>query len=246
MTEVETLLEFLELPLWTSEDIFEKFRYHHRAITREHPSDPKKRFVYIHGALKEKVVLVAHADTFFDEEYEYPKTDHTIVEENEWIRGDGKNAIGADDRAGCAMLYLLKDFGHSILITDGEEYRQKGSKWLMQYNPDIAALLNDHQFMVQLDLKGASHFKCYDVGTDAFREFIESKSGYKESGRENRTDIADLCRDVCGVNFSIGSYGEHTPEERINIREWENTLSMIKKILGSKLPRFSLDKIQNI
>ena len=29
--------------------------------------------------------------------------------------------IGADDRAGCAILWLLKDSGHSLLVTNGEE-----------------------------------------------------------------------------------------------------------------------------
>ncbi len=244
-SDKETLLDFLELPLGSSDLVFEKFRYHQRAIFREHPSDPKQRFVYIQGTLKEKVVLVAHADTFFDEHYDFPQVNHSVFEEDGWFFSNGKNAIGADNRAGCAMLYLLKDSGHSILITDGEEQRQIGSRWLMNGNKDIAGIINEHQFMIQLDLAGASGFKCYNVGTDAFREFIKSSTGYTEPDRESRTDIVALCRDICGVNFSTGSYGEHTQDERINIREWENTLQMVKKILDSKLPRFPLDKMQS-
>ena len=240
MTDKETLLDFLELPLWSSEWVLDKFRYHQRAIFREHHSDPKKRFVYIHGTLREKVVLVAHADTFFDEEYDFPQLDHDVFEEDGWFKGVGGNAIGADDRAGCAMLYLLRDSGHSLLITDGEEYRQTGSKWLMQHNPDIAARINGHQFMIQLDLNGTSGFKCYHVGTDAFREYIADKTGYSEPDREGHTDILTLCQQVAGVNFSIGYNSEHTGEEQLNIQEWQDTLAMIRRLLIGKLPRFPL------
>ena len=245
MSEKDTLLDFLELPLWTSDLVFDKFRYHQRAIFREHSSDPKQRFVFIQGTRKEKVVLVAHADTFFDECYDFPRNEHDVFEEDGWFTGNGKNGLGADDRAGCAMLYLLKDSGHSILITDGEEQRQLGSRWLMNSNKDIADQINKHQFMIQLDLAGATDFKCYDVGTEKFREFIKATSGYNETGTDSRTDIVSLCRDICGVNFSTGSYGEHTHDERINMQEWENTLTMVKKMLDSKLPKFHFEKMKH-
>ncbi len=239
-TDIQTLQDFLELPLWTSEFVFEKFRYHQRAIFREQHSNSKQRFVYIEGTRKEKVVLVAHADTYFDEQYEYPQKEHEVFEEDGWIAGDGRNGIGADDRAGCAMLYLLKDSGHSVLITDGEEYRQAGSNWLMEQNKDIADRINGHLFMIQPDLANATNFKCYDKGTDAFRKFIIDKTGYAEPDKDNRTDIAVLCRAIAGVNLSIGYYDEHTHDERLNIREWENTLAMIRNLLAAKLQRFTI------
>jgi len=240
MTDKQVLKEFLELPLWNSEDVFEKFRYHLKSIFSEDRVNPKKRFLYIEGFLREKVLLVAHADTFFDKHYGYPENDHEITEKDGYFTGEKKNGIGADDRAGCAMLYLLRDSGHSILITDGEEQGQTGSRWLMEYNYDIADRINDHQFMIQLDLKNAADFKCYSAGTDSFREFIQNITGYTEPNRDRGTDIVRLCRDITGVNFSIGYYDEHTTGERINIREWENTLNMIRKLLSAKLPRFPL------
>ncbi len=54
------------MPLWTSDPVFEKFRYHLKTIFREDRNNPKQRFLYIEGIRKEKVVLVAHADTFRD------------------------------------------------------------------------------------------------------------------------------------------------------------------------------------
>jgi len=240
-TDKEKLWEFLELPLWTSDFVFESFRYELKSIFREDRDDPKQRFVYIEGYRKKKVVLLAHADTYFDEYYGYPQQSHKVFEEDGFFIGDNKTGIGADDRAGCAMLYLLKDSGHSLLITDGEEQGKLGSRWLMYHNPDIAEKINRHQFMIQLDLRNATEFKCYTAGTDSFREFIKTKTGYTEPDRDYSTDIANLCRDITGVNLSIGYYDEHSCHERINISEWENTLRIIKNMLSEDLPRFKND-----
>jgi len=239
-TDIETLKEFLELPLWTSDFVFENFRFELKSIFRENLDNPKQRFLFIEGFRKKKVVLLAHADTYFDEYYDFPKQFHKIFEEDGFFFGDDKNGIGADDRAGCAMLYLLKDSGHSLLITDGEEQGKLGSKWLMDHNPDIAEKINRHQFMIQFDLRNATEFKCYTVGTETFREFIKAKTGYTEPDRDYSTDIVKLCRDITGVNLSIGYYDEHSCYERISISEWENTLRMLKNLLSEDLPRFPL------
>lgn len=131
------------------------------------------------------------------------------------------------------------DSGHSTLITDGEERGRMGSTWLMKYNEDIANLINQHQFMIQFDRRNGSDFKCYDVGTDEFRSFIKEQTGFSEPDRRSYTDICTLCRDICGVNLSIGYYDEHTNEERINIEEWLNTLRITQKLLDNELPRFT-------
>jgi len=240
-TDKEKLREFLELPLWTSDFVFENFRYELKSIFREDQDDPKQRFLFIEGFRRKKVVLLAHADTYFDEYYGFPKQSHKVFEEAGFFIGDSKNGIGADDRAGCAMLYLLKDSGHSLLITDGEEQGKLGSKWLMAHNPDIAEKINRHQFMIQLDLRNVNEFKCYTVGTEPFREFIKAKTGYAEHDRDYSTDIVNLCRDITGVNLSIGYYDEHSCYERINISEWENTLRMLKNLLSEDLPQFKND-----
>jgi hypothetical protein len=89
------------------------------------------------------------------------------------IRGTNPKAgIGADDRAGCAMLYLLRKSGHSILITDGEEHGRQGSHYLVNHFPELCSELNNHRFMIQLDRRNARDFKCYDVGTANFTKFI--------------------------------------------------------------------------
>jgi hypothetical protein len=231
MNETNTLQHFLNLPLWQTDDIFELFR-EERALFRSHPSDTKQRFLFIEGTRKDKVVLVAHADTVWDQTYTGRKTDQQVILKNGIFTGTNKRVgIGADDRAGCAMLYLLRNSGHSILITDGEEYGRLGSTYLMKQHPNIAVKLNTHQFMIQLDRRNARDFKCYTVGTEAFRNYIQQQTGYTEPDRSSFTDIVTLCTEICGVNFSVGYNNEHTTAEHLILEEWVHTYSILKTLL---------------
>ena len=241
MKDIQAITHFLNLPLWQTQEVFDKFRQD-GAVFHSHPSDPKQRFLFIEGKRRDKVVLVAHADTVWDKAYTGRKTDQQVILNDGIFKGTNKSAgIGADDRAGCAMLYLLKDSGHSILITDGEEYGRLGSTYLMKQHPDIAVKLNAHQFMIQLDRRNARDFKCYTVGTDAFRNYIEQLTSYIEPDQSSYTDIVTLCRDICGVNFSVGYYNEHTASERLVLSEWLHTYEVIQKLLlYDQIPKFSL------
>lgn len=240
MSPVAVLRQFLEMPLWTSEPVLARFRTLQGAIYRESGQHPRERFVYIPGFQRNRVVLVAHADTFFDENYGEARIVHQIIEEDGYFKGSGPSPTGADDRAGCAMLWALKDFGHSILVADGEEIGLVGSNWLMEHNPDIAKSLNSHCFMLEFDRKNGRDYKCYHVGTNEFRTFIEDNTGYTEPELRSSTDISVLCKEITGVNLSVGYYDEHTLFERVNIGEWMHTYEIAKKLLVQKLPRFSL------
>ena len=216
------------------------------------PANALEQFVYIPGKRQDKVVLVAHADTVWDKDWmnwnriHKPERgtimEHAIVQNGNIISSETSGfGIGADDRAGCAILWLLKDSGHSLLITNGEEHRQVGSNWLMNNHLDIAQELNTHLFMIQLDRENAKEFKCYTVGTDEFRNFISTTTAYTEPDRLRTTDIGVLCKDICGVNFSIGYYDDHTKNEIIKIDEWCNTLEMVRHLIDSELNGFILD-----
>lgn len=227
---------FLRSPLDNSDEIFKKFANIPGAV---HRGSDLEQFLFINGSRKNRVLLVAHADT----KWENVEVEPDIVLENGKIRNKN-GGLGADDRAGCAIVYLLKDIGHSILITNGEEHGGQGSKWLMKCNPDIARKINDdHQFVVEFDRRNAFDFKCYDVGTDEFRDYVSQVTGYTEPDRTSSTDIVTICRDICGVNLSIGYYNEHREDEYLVIDEWENTLNICRKWLSeSELPRFCLNK----
>ena len=246
MNEISVLKKFLGFSLSSTAEVFNEFRNIEGHIFREKNQRSKKRFLYVEGARENKALLVAHADTYFDKGCFSEK--HTVVEENGILNAVDENGkpqlLGADDRAGVAMLWLLKDSGHSLLITDGEENGRIASKWLMKENSDIADRINQrHQFIIQLDRCYATEYKCYKVGSDEFRAFVEKKTGYVEPDFGSMTDICSLCKDICGVNLSIGYYAQHSIYESLSVDEWLNTLSLVKKILAEEhLQKFHLKK----
>jgi hypothetical protein len=238
---IEALRSFLGIPLGSPDGVFGRFLKIPGAIYR---GEGLNRFLYVRGSRSNRVLLVAHADTFWDREYGYdPGPTHKIRIEDGNIRAvDEEFGLGADDRAGCAMLWLLKDLGHSLLVTNGEEHGQTGSSWLMDDNEDIADEINrDHQFMIQLDRCGGTDFKCYKVGTPKFKAYIKAVTKYSDAGAKRSTDISELCRDITGVNLSIGYQNEHNKNEFLNIAEWEHTFGVVQKWPSErKLPKFTL------
>lgn len=239
--DIQVLKSFLEIPLGSADGVFDRFLEIPGAICR---GDGLERFLYVRGSRLNKVLLVAHADTFWDREYGYdPGPTQKIQIEDGNIRAVNEEfGLGADDRAGCAMLWLLKDLGHSLLVTNGEENGQKGAKWLMSHNKDIADEINqDHQFVIELDRRNVGDFKCYDVGTDEFRSYVAQKTGYTEPDLGSWTDIRILCQEIEGVNLSIGYHNEHGNQEYLNIAEWEHTLEVVREWLSeADLERFAL------
>lgn len=255
--EIDVLKEFLQYPLTSGEKIFEKFEQIPGAVHRK--GDGLKEFMYIKGKKENKVVLAAHVDTVWDNHYLYfskennfeskEKEVYPIIKEEEtengllFRSGFDDYGIGADDRAGCAILWLLKDSGHSLLLLNGEEHGQIGATWLKEENEDIfEEIQNKHQFVIQFDRRHGEDFKCYNVGTDEFRKFIEKETGYSEPDRDSRTDIVVLCEKICGVNLSVGYRYEHKPKEHIYVNEWLNTYKIAKKLLEKTyLKRFELN-----
>ncbi len=121
---IEVLRSFLEIPLGGADGVFDRFLEIPDAIYR---GEGLERFLYVRGSRSNKVLLVAHADTYWDHEYVYDlgPTHKIKIEDGNITAVNDEFGLGADDRAGCAMLRLLKDLGHSLLVTNGEEQKQK-------------------------------------------------------------------------------------------------------------------------
>jgi len=238
--EFDGLKSFLSCPLKSGDGIFDRFAVLEGAVLR---GRRPQRFLYLPGSRPDRVLLAAHADTWWDDP-ESAGGPNRFSEEDGVIRAaKGAPGLGADDRAGCAMLWALKDLGHSLLITDGEERGRLGSRFLMEdpANRDIAEEINNtHGFAVQFDRRNARDFKCYDVGTDEFRAYVAKMTGYTEPDRSSYTDITTICRRIPGANLSIGYYQEHTVDEYLVLEEWRNTLEMAREWLSKPLPRFFL------
>ncbi len=232
-SEIVVLKESLSLPHRASA-VLDKFAALPGAVRKS--GGEKEGFVYIPGTREKGVLLVAHADTVADANQE------VALEEKAGVIRNTKGILGADDRAGCAMLWLLRESGHGLLVTDGEENHCIGSRFLSDGCPDIFDEINGrYQFMVQIDRRNGRDYKCYDVGTDEFRAYVEGKTGFAEPNRSSSTDIRVLCKKICGVNLSCGYRHEHHEDEYIVTSEWLGTLALLRKWLAEdKLPKFPL------
>lgn len=240
--EVDTLVEFLSFPLDSTDEIFEKFKTLPGAVVN---GSGKNKFCYIKGHRENKVVLVAHADTVWNKGYARTvakgTAGHFKVDGGKIVSTHPTAGLGADDRAGLAILWLLKGLGHSLLILDGEEIGCHGAK--AAFTAIGKDLNDDHQFAVEFDRMGAHDFKCYYVGSDEFRAYVAEQTGYTEPNRSSYSDICWISDPMCGVNLSVGYYHEHTKQEHLVISEWLNTLHVAKKWLSAtELPRFERDK----
>ena len=241
------LERFLNMPNSSPEVVLELFAKLPGAIRVK--GEGRQGYVYVPGTLppEKRCVLAAHADTVFDEAYVAEgfveaTGENTPVFADGWYKGTSTEvSMGADDRAGCAMLWALRESGHSLLILDGEEHGQRGARFLRQANPDLFAELQAHAFILQLDRQGSSDYKCYGLPVSPeFRAYVEESTGFTSVTGKGRTDVQVLCGDVCGVNLSVGYYDEHTPEERVCLAEWEHTLGLVRAMLAKPLVRFPL------
>lgn len=233
------LLEFLGFPLNDGLPILEKFAALPGAIFSRGVG-ALDRYVYIPGKGKHPVLLVAHVDTVWDKNYPWKNPGSGFkVEGDTIISASAKVGIGADDRAGCALLWLLKDSGHSLLLLDGEEMGAFGAKHLRRHDPELYKALNRHAYMLELDLSG--YGLCYYCNlpvSRSFRRYIEGSFSCKPIHGVAHTDISCLARSVCGVNLSIGVEKQHSPNERLVLCHWLSTYQKLCDVLSRQQPVF--------
>ena len=198
-----------------------------------------KRFVYVPGTRKDKVLLVAHADTVWGDGFDEIRT--RLTNEDDVIVSNIPNrGIGADDRAGCAILWELRNLGHSLFIPDGEESGAIGSRFAMDHK-HIAKAIQDHQFAIEFDRMSNSDLVYYRKGTRSFHGWLKNQMTGYEIASGSFTDICLLCDDICGANISIGYYDQHRYSEKLVLSEWQKSLDLVKNMLSlDKIPKFKL------
>lgn len=244
----EVLLEFLKYPLNSADEIFSKFATIPTAKIYK-GNRPGERFLFVQSKRSDAATLVAHADTVFND-----VGNHEIIEDGDFFRSGSPNyGIGADDRAGCAMLWLLKDLEHHLLVCDYEESTHSdafgnctGSKYLIREHRDISQIINYSSFVFEFDRRLAygtrkEHYTSYNLPvTQEFRDFIHSNTGFIDDDKSGYTDILELCQDVCGANICVGYTNAHTVNEKISISAFQNTYEIMRTLLSKELKRFAL------
>ncbi len=76
MSEIEILMEFLPMPLEAAEGVFEKFAEISSGICR---GQGLEKFLFIEDRGKNRVLLVAHADTYWDADYSSCPKNEVII-----------------------------------------------------------------------------------------------------------------------------------------------------------------------
>jgi hypothetical protein len=196
-----------------------------------------KAFAFVKGNRPDRVLLVAHVDTVFDRP---PGSDEIAVKDGVISSRNPDIGIGADDRAGVAILWELRNSGHSLLLTCGEEQHGLAAHAIAnspQYR-ELHGEISRHCFIVEFDRRGGSDLVYYDVGTPEFAAYCACETGYSEA-QGTFTDICELNATVAAVNVSCGYHDEHWPRETLNLAEWHSTLAIARRWLAQNpLPRF--------
>ncbi|MBQ2765978.1 MAG: M28 family peptidase [Clostridia bacterium] len=237
---IETLMSFLNVPLDCSDTVFDRFAALPGAVIGV-GDKPLERYVYIPGKRNDRVVLVSHIDTIWDKAYTRSFSGEREVKFTDGVFSSSipECGIGADDRAGCAMLWELRECGHSILIVDGEEHGKIGARYLKKSNPRLFRELNRHKYIIELDWAGTDSCLYNQVdNTKRFKKHIEKSIGFVDAKASGGTDLQILCRNICGVNLGIGYHGQHTKDESLVLSEWENTCNKLNEFLAEPQHRF--------
>ena len=240
------LEEFLSVPLTGGDALFEWFSQLPGAITGQ-GSERNARYVCIPGTREDRVVLVAHADTVWDEAYGYSMETGVFFEDGVFRGTNEGCGIGADDRAGCAMLWAMRNSGHTLLLLDGEERGKIGARYLKRENEKLFRMLNSHQFMIELDWQGTGGCLFNQVDyTNRFHHYITNSLGFRDDKMPGGSDLQVLCHRICGVNIGVGYHANHLPGETLILAEWENTRSLLQAFLQNPQPRFSISILRRV
>ncbi len=240
--EMETLELFLNKPVASSRSVMREFAKLDGAVVHL----PRKRggFVYVPGTREDRVLLVARADTVWDSCYNYYEFSRQkpVFRNGSFVNSTGESGIGANNRAGCALVYLLHNLEHSVLILDRQEYGFRlGTYEIWAYFHDMFDELNRHRYMIEFDLCGADGLKYYDMpASEDFRRYLSDGTGFREVPYNGKgsTDICELAHSICGVNVSAGYFNESTPRERLDYSLWLNTYEKFSAILSGEQPHF--------
>lgn len=236
---------FLGLPLTDTEAVFACFSSLPNAVEGR-GERPMEHYLYVPGEREDRILLVAHADTIWDTRYGVAPLDPHGVKLTEKVfhSADPRQGIGADDRAGCAMLWALRESGHSLLLLDGEEKGKIGARFLRDRAGDLFREINTtHRMMIALDAPG-THTCIFDQVdyTPAFRSYVENRLEVRQGKLSGGSDLQVLCHRICGVNYGVGYLNHHTAHETLPVRGWIDAYRKLTDFLEESHPRFPISK----
>lgn len=245
-TSKAILERFLTIPVSDGTAVFELFSKLPGAVAGT-GNKPLERYVYVPGKRKNRIVLVAHADTVWDQAYGKQEKSELAFENGIYRSAGPACGIGADDRAGCAMLWALRDSGHSLLVVDGEEKGKVGANFLRRQNKKIFRKLNRHCFMMEMDWRGTGGCLYNQVeNTQEFKDYIAAELGFRDDAQKGGCDLQILCQRICGVNVGVGYHDHHRVTESLVVAEWEHTYQKLSEFLEKEHPVFCIPRSKRL
>ena len=177
------------------------------------------------------IALVAHMDTYFEED----GIERDFIYRNfngiMW-HPDG---AGFDDKAGIFSIFKILNQGYlpHVIFTADEEFGSLGAKKLVQdmsNNP-----FGELKYLIELDR--ANDYDCVFYGCEnkEFISYVESFGFVEAFGTSS--DINHICPvwEIAGVNLSIGYKHEHSKNETLDIKTMFDTISKVKKMLDDNI-----------
>lgn len=193
--------------------------------------------VFVPGQSKHRVLLVAHYDTVWDKSYtENPVSVRFL--NGLFFSANTKMGIGADDRAGCTMLWLLRSLGHSLLLVPGEEKGCVGSHFFAENHP---SLLKGHTMALEFDRRGNDDIATYDCHNDDHVTYLRKFFGGYTKTRGSSTDVRILgpAGQFAIANLSVGFTAEHTSYEKLRLGDFLHCYWGAQDLLSqSNIPSF--------
>lgn len=211
--------------------------------------DEKELIVYLYKFLKENygknniiatkdylvaegdipLCLIAHMDTVFSEppyEFYYDREERVM-----W----SPQGAGFDDRVGIAMILQILMCGYKphVIFTSGEESGGIGARNLVASYPKMPFKLKP-KFLIELDRQGDNDSVFYCCDNKNFEKYVNGFGFKTATGTFTDISIIMPAWDICGVNFSVGYWDEHSKIERLDMDVVYNTLYKVTNILEDK------------
>lgn len=200
-------------------------------------SDDNEGFVYIPGKRNDRVLLVSSLEF----ELNQTKQEELIFENGNYKTSKQKSYLDIAT-ASSAILYLLKDSGHSLLIMNNDLYFPHFSvvNVINYQHKDFFEEFNAHQYILEFSYEYPKSIGFTPSTTQNFKNFIEDNTRFFEEKRLFHSSINELCERICGANVSAGYHKNKRKGLFLNLAEWEHTLNVFRNFLKEPQPQFPL------
>ena len=208
-------------------------------------SDDNKGFAYVPGKRNDRVLLVASLEFGLD----YTNQEIPTFKNGYYITSGQKSFLDIAV-ASSAILYLLKDSGHSLLVINDKDtwdlFVPDVITTIREQHKDLFEEFNSHQYVLEFNYRNYRSLDFVLPVTHDFRNFIEDNTSFFEEHDDEmcpplmRSNIHALCERICGANISAGYHKNRKRGAFLNLAEWKHTLNVFRNLLKEPQPRFPL------